>query len=101
MGHIADYKVEGNKDKVLRHQNFALRTYMPLLVGYTIFVDTSKKRVHIHHVKNFDDLKTVSEIAWGPAALVCLYKGLTAYTAPSVSTLTGYMIVLQVTNFIL
>jgi hypothetical protein len=26
---------------------------------------------HIHHVKNYDDLETVSEIARGPAALVC------------------------------
>jgi hypothetical protein len=40
-----------------------------LLVGYTIFADTSKNCVHIHHVKNFDDLETVSEIAWGPAVM--------------------------------
>jgi hypothetical protein len=86
--------VEGNQDEVLRHQNFALRTYLLLLVGYTFFADTSKNCMHIHHVKNFDDLETVSEIAWGPSALVCLYKGLTACTAPSVSTLAGYMTLL-------
>jgi hypothetical protein len=56
--------------------------------------------VYIHHVKNFYDLETVSEIVWGPVALVCLYKGLTACTAPSVSTLTDYMTLLQVPNFI-
>jgi hypothetical protein len=98
--HIDAYEVEGNQDEVLRHQNFALRTYLLLMVGYTIFADTSKNCVYIHHVKNFDGLETVSEIAWGPAALVCLYKGLTACTAPSVSTLAGYMTLLQVPNFI-
>jgi hypothetical protein len=71
-----------------------------LLVGYTIFADTSKNCVYIHDVKNFDDLETVSEIAWGLAALVCIYNGLTACTAPSVSTLAGYMTLLQVPNFI-
>ncbi|WJX88645.1 hypothetical protein P8452_70713 [Trifolium repens] len=49
----------------------------------------------MHHMNNFDDLETVSEIAWGSAALVCLYKGLSTCTAPSVSTLTGYMTLLQ------
>jgi hypothetical protein len=29
--HIDDYEVEGNQDEVLRHQNFALRTYLLLL----------------------------------------------------------------------
>jgi hypothetical protein len=101
MGHIDDYEVDENQDEVLRHQNFALRSYLLLLVDYTIFADTSKNCVYIHHVKNFDDLETVSEIAWGPSALVCLYKGLTACTAPFVSTLVGYMTLLQVTNFIL
>ncbi|KAK2402896.1 hypothetical protein QL285_052382 [Trifolium repens] len=71
------------------------RTYLLLLVGYTIFADTSKNCVYIHDVKNFDDLETVSEIAWGLAALVCLYNGLTACTAPFVSTLAGYMTLLQ------
>ncbi|KAK2363339.1 hypothetical protein QL285_088335 [Trifolium repens] len=45
--HIDDYEAEGNHDEVLRHQNFALRTYLLLLVGYTIFADTSKNCVHI------------------------------------------------------
>jgi hypothetical protein len=99
--HITDYEVEGNQDEVLRHQNFALKTYLLLLVGYTIFADTSKNPVHIHHVKNFDHLETVSDIAWGPAALVCLYKGLCVCTAPSVSTLAAYVTLLQVTNFII
>jgi hypothetical protein len=98
---ITDYEEEGNQDEVLRHQNFAISTYMLLLVGYTIFADTSKNCVYIHHVKNFDDLETVSEIAWGPDVLICLYKGLTPCPAPSVSTLAGYMTLLQVLNFIL
>ncbi|WJX62688.1 hypothetical protein P8452_47654 [Trifolium repens] len=93
--HIDAYEVEGNQDEVLRHHNFALRIYLLLLVGYTIFADTSKNCVYIHHVKNFDDLETVSEIARGPAALVCIYRGLTACTAPSISTLAGYMTLLQ------
>jgi hypothetical protein len=76
VGHIADYVEEGNQVEVLRHHNFAVRTYLLLLVGYTIFADTSKNCVHLHHLKNFDDLETVSEIVWGPAALTSLYKGL-------------------------
>ncbi|WJX41233.1 hypothetical protein P8452_28618 [Trifolium repens] len=46
--------------------------------------------------ENFDDLEIVFEIAWGSAALVCLFKGLTACAAPSVSTLAGYMTLLQI-----
>ncbi|KAK2409155.1 hypothetical protein QL285_044604 [Trifolium repens] len=94
LSHIADYEVKGNQDEVLRHQNFTIMTSLLLLVGYTIFADTSKNCVHMHHMNNFDDLETVSEIAWGSTALVCLYKGLSTCTAPSVSTLTGYMTLL-------
>jgi hypothetical protein len=30
IGHIVDYSVEGNQVEVLRHENFAVRTYLSL-----------------------------------------------------------------------
>jgi hypothetical protein len=64
LGRIVEYTVEANQDEVLRYQNFAVMTYLLLLVGFIIFADTSKNCVHLHHLKNFDDLETASEIAW-------------------------------------
>ncbi|MCI35655.1 hypothetical protein A2U01_0056876, partial [Trifolium medium] len=44
------------------------------------------------------DLEFVSDYAWGPAVLTFIYKGLSPTTAPGTKVVTGYMILLQVTN---
>ncbi|MCH98369.1 serine/threonine-protein phosphatase 7 long form-like protein, partial [Trifolium medium] len=51
-----------------------LRVYLLLLVGYTIFADTSKNSVHLHYLRYFEDLELVFDYAWGPAALTFLQE---------------------------
>jgi hypothetical protein len=100
LEHIAQYTAEQNEDEAKRHQNFAVGTYMLLVVGLTIFTDMSKNCVQVFYLEYFRDLLTVSELAWGPAALTHLYKHLSATTTLKVITVTCYMTLFQVTNFI-
>ncbi|MCI00107.1 serine/threonine-protein phosphatase 7 long form-like protein, partial [Trifolium medium] len=59
-----------DEESVEKHQNYALRVYLLLLVGYTIFADTSKNSVHLHYLRYFDDLLLVFDYAWGLAHLL-------------------------------
>ncbi|WJX72540.1 hypothetical protein P8452_56408 [Trifolium repens] len=56
------------------------KTFLPHIADYT---------------EEGNEDETVSEYVWGPSALTFLYKGLSATTAPSVSTVIGYMTLLQ------
>jgi CHASE3 domain sensor protein len=47
---IAQYTAEQNGDEVKRHQNFAVGTYLLLVVGLTIFTDMSKNCVQLFYL---------------------------------------------------
>jgi O-antigen/teichoic acid export membrane protein len=53
MEHIAQYIAEENDDEAERHQNFVVRVYLLLVVGLTIFADTSKNFVHLYYLEYF------------------------------------------------
>jgi hypothetical protein len=95
---VANFVAE--EDEAKSHQNFAVRTYLLMLVGCTFFADNSKNVVHLFYLEYFEDLVTVSELAWGSVALTHLYKGLSTTTTHKASTVSGYMTLLQVTSFI-
>ncbi|MCI20975.1 hypothetical protein A2U01_0042139, partial [Trifolium medium] len=69
--HIADFTEEENWVEVERYQDYAVRVYLLLLVGYTIFTDTSKCPPN-------------------------LPEGLSTTAAPGAKVVTGYMTLLQV-----
>jgi hypothetical protein len=66
---VAYFTGMGDEEAYEIHCTWALRFYPLLLVGYTIFADTSKNSIHLHYV-------------WGPAALTFLYNGLSNPTPP-------------------
>jgi hypothetical protein len=53
LEHIAQYVAEENDDEAERHQNFVVRVYLLLVVGLTIFADTSKNFVHLYYLEYF------------------------------------------------
>ncbi|KAK2436974.1 hypothetical protein QL285_021920 [Trifolium repens] len=73
-------RAEGDEAEVGTHQKYVARAYLMLVVDYTIFAHTSKNCVHLFYLNYFRDLEMVSDYTWGPAALMHLYKGLSANT---------------------
>ncbi|CAJ2639984.1 unnamed protein product [Trifolium pratense] len=71
---VADYTKESNLEEANKFQDFAIRVYLLILVGWTIFADTSKNTVQLTYLKYFKDLEIVDNYAWGAAALTHLYK---------------------------
>ncbi|XP_045822299.1 protein MAIN-LIKE 1-like [Trifolium pratense] len=92
---VADYTKESNLEEANKFQDFAIRVYLLILVGWTIFADTSKNTVQLTYLKYFKNLEIVDNYAWGAAALTHLYKGLSAATVPKVKIVAGYMTLLQ------
>jgi hypothetical protein len=85
LEHVAHNNTERDKIAAWTHQIFAVRPYLLLVVGFTIFADTSKNCVHIFYLNYFRDLETVFDYVWGPAVLTFLYRDLPATTTPRVT----------------
>ncbi|MCI39482.1 serine/threonine-protein phosphatase 7 long form-like protein, partial [Trifolium medium] len=96
---VTHFTALDDEESYERHRVYALRVYL-LLVGYTLFADTSKNCVHLYFVRYFEDLELVSQYAWGASALAFLYNGLSATNLPKTKVITGYMTLLQVTKVV-
>jgi hypothetical protein len=98
---VARYTKKGKLEESNKFQDYTIRVYLLMLVGWTIFADKSKTNtVHLTYLKYFEDLEKVGDYAWGAAALTHMYKGLTVATVPKVKGIAGYMTLLQVIKLI-
>ncbi|MCH99204.1 serine/threonine-protein phosphatase 7 long form-like protein, partial [Trifolium medium] len=75
----------------------AVRAYMLMLVGCTIFTAKSYTRVDAKWLPMFRDLSICHRFSWAIAALVCLYDNLNDASMFTTKALAGYATFLQVT----
>jgi len=85
----------GDVNDIHVRQDYALRIYIPYLMGVNLFTDKSTNYVHKTCLKYFRGLELVSDYVRGAAALAHLYRKLnrgTHYkTSWPVRYLTCYM----------
>jgi hypothetical protein len=51
--------------EVEKYQDYAIRVYLLMVVGWTIFTDTSKNSVHLTYLGYFEELESVVDYVWG------------------------------------
>ncbi|MCI05639.1 serine/threonine-protein phosphatase 7 long form-like protein, partial [Trifolium medium] len=95
LDQLAVFTLLGDEQSCEKYRRYALRVYLMLLVGYTIFAGSSKNCVQLWFAQYFDDLELANTYAWGASALAFLYNGLSATNTPKWTTVTCYMTLLQ------
>ena|ERR1044072_4649464 len=84
--------------KKTKFLEIATRTFLLRLVGMTIFTNKTNNKIKVSYYR-FQDLKSVGEYALGVVALAFLYDHLKDASRNHMSSMVGYMTLLQVCLF--
>jgi len=74
----------------------AVRGYIMYLLGCTLFVDKTKNRVRPRFCPLIQDVSTISQYAWGAAALAYMYRQLGVASRADARQLSGCLTLLEV-----
>jgi len=87
---------EKEEDEMSRIRLACVKTFLLLLLGYTLFADKNSKTINLLWMLAIWDLANISTWSWGAKGLAFLYEQLNLTSSPHVGSIGGYMSLLVV-----